>query len=111
MNVAFRFHGTGQHADAQDLSQIMMTALEPLASCVKQVVIYVEDVNGPKGGVDKHCRCVVHLRRWPPVVIRDRDENVYALVHRIADRAAEALRRRKDRVTSRSVPEMSQIVQ
>jgi hypothetical protein len=63
--------------------------------------LYVEDVNGPRGGVDKQCRCVLHLRRMPPVVIQDKDESMNALIYRVANRAAYALSQRTDRRTKR----------
>ncbi len=45
------------------------------------------------GGLDKHCRCVLHLRRMTPIIIRDHDQNIPAMIHRVADRASHALRR------------------
>ncbi len=103
MQVTVRFNGVHRGVDLRDLETIMRTAIERVTYRVKQICLYIEDVNGPRGGLDKQCRCVVHLRRLPPVVIRDRDDNLYALVHRVADRAAQTLRRKKDLANSRSV--------
>lgn len=109
MNVTLRFNGAGRGVDPSTLEKVLLDAIEPLAYRVKQIFVYIEDVNGPRGGIDKHCRCVLHLRRLPPVVIRDRDESLHALMHRVADRAVEALRRKKDRLTSRATPPMDRI--
>ena len=109
MHVTLRFNGAAQGVDRRDLEKIILDSVEPLAYRVKQVFVYIEDVNGPRGGVDKQCRSVLHLRHLSPVVIRGRDHNIYALVHRIADRAVEALRRKKDRITSRATPPVDQV--
>jgi len=106
MNFAIRFSG-GQRADFgnHDFEGILTNSLERFARRLKQVFLYLEDINGPRGGVDKQCRCVLHLRRMPPVVIQDEDENTYALIHRVANRAAYALSQqaaRKSRQTQRT---------
>lgn len=109
MRFTLRFNGVDQGVNLHELETILSTAIGPLAHRVKQVFLYIEDVNGPRGGVDKQCRCVLHLRRLRPIVIRDRDENVHALVHRVGDRVVEALRRKKDRITSRTTPPFDEV--
>lgn len=100
MNFAVRF-GSGQRArfGDQDIEDILTDSLERFARRLKQVYLYIEDINGPRGGVDKQCRCVLHLRRMPPVVIQDQDESIHALIHRVANRAAYALSQRAGRKT------------
>lgn len=102
MNFTLRFSG-GQRADFgnHDFEGILMTALERFSPRLKQVYLYMEDMNGPRGGIDKQCRCVLHLRRLPPIVIQDQDENMHALIHRVANRAAYTLSQYVDRKTSR----------
>ena len=78
-----------------------LTALGRFGHLLKHVHLYIEDINGPRGGIDKQCRCLLHLRRMPPIVIQDQDENVGALVHRVADRAAYALSQKADRQKKR----------
>lgn len=103
MNLTIRFSG-GRRADFGnfDLEGILATSLERFAHRLKQIYLYLEDINGPRGGVDKQCRCVLHLRRLPPVVIQDQDESVYALIHRVANRAAYALSQKTDRTSRRT---------
>ena len=60
MRITFRFNNAGQGLNPIALEKILAAAIEPLAQRVKQVLVYIEDVNGPRGGVDKQCRCVVH---------------------------------------------------
>ncbi len=77
----------------QRLAELLERNLGRFERRIKSVQVFIEDVNGPKGGVDKECRCVVHLRRLPPVVIRDADECLTTLAHRVANRTAHAVRR------------------
>lgn len=83
-----------------DYEGILTHALERFAHRLKQVSLYVEDVNGPRGGIDKQCRCVLHLRRMPPVVIQDKDESMSSLIYRVANRAAYALSQKAERIKS-----------
>lgn len=84
-----------------DYEGILTHALERFAHRLKQVSLYVEDVNGPRGGIDKQCRCVLHLRKMPPVVIQDQDESMSSLIYRVANRAAYALSQKAERIKSR----------
>ncbi len=102
MDVTLRFNGAGQGVGLRELEKIILASIEPLAYRVKQVFGSIEDVNSPPGGLDKQCRCVIHLRRLSPLVIRDHDHNICALVQRILDRAVKALR--KKRTASHRVP-------
>ncbi len=92
MNFAVRF-GSGSRADFgdHDIEGILTDSLGRFAHRLKQIYLFIEDTNGPRGGVDKQCRCVLHLRRMAPVVIEDQDESMLALIHRVANRAAYAL--------------------
>jgi len=89
MNLTIRFSG-GQPADFghHDFEGILTNSLQRFAQRLKRVYLYIEDINGPRRGVDKQCRCVLHLRRLPPVVIRDQDESMFALIHRVSPPAS-----------------------
>ena len=92
MRVTVRFSG-GKRPDFgnHDYEQLVKGSLARFGQRLKHVYLYIEDVNGPRGGVDKQCRCVLHLKHMPPVVIQDEGENLGALVYRVADRASYAL--------------------
>lgn len=69
------------------------TAFDRFAGRIRRVRFQVDDVNGPRGGVDKACRIeVVGRRRWS-VFLEDRDSDLRAAVDRLADRAQRAVRR------------------
>jgi len=78
----------------EEVSDLIESAFEHFQTHVRHVNITFSDVNGPKGGVDKQCRCVVHLKSMAPIVIQDRDDSFVNLLHRVARRAAHALSER-----------------
>lgn len=101
MYLQIRFTGGNRvNNDHEILEKIVHRQLARFQHRLKQVHLYIEDVNGPRGGVDKHCRCVLHLRHMAPIIIRDADESIQAMVHRVADRASHALSRQLERRTS-----------
>ncbi len=65
----------------------MDNALSKFADHLRHVTLSVSDVNGPRGGKDKLCRCVLHLKRAQPVVIEDLDFSVGGAIHHALDRA------------------------
>ena len=81
-----------------DFADLILSAVERFQSRIRFVNISVRDINGPKGGIDKQCRCVVHLKRMAPIVIEDTDDNVRNLFNRVADRVAYTLCKRIDKV-------------
>lgn len=92
----------GQHMDVTDaLSDHVETrfdaALNQFDQRVLEVQIRLEDVNGPKGGVDKKCQATIHLRGGSTVVIEELHEDVYAAVSVAADRAKQVVGRKLDK--------------
>jgi len=102
MRIALRFCG-GKRSDfgSHDYEAILTTALARFAHRLRRVSVYVEDVNGPRGGADKQCRCVLYLRRVPPLVIQDQGECVASLIYRVANRAAHTVSKEVERITQR----------
>lgn len=81
-----------------DFAELMLSSVERFRSRIRNVNVSVRDINGPKGGVDKQCRCVIHLKRMSPIVIEDKDDNLRNLVNRVAERVAYTLSQRIDKV-------------
>ncbi|REJ68244.1 MAG: HPF/RaiA family ribosome-associated protein [Planctomycetota bacterium] len=75
----------------------LMFALARFESRIQRVKVVVNDVNGPRGGVDQHCRITVQLRRMRDVVVSNRDVDLKNCVARAADRAGRAVARAVDR--------------
>lgn len=63
--------------------------------------VFIKDVNGPKGGVDKHCRLEARPRGTEPVVIDHQDEDAYTCVTRAAEKLGKALERRRGQLAAR----------
>jgi hypothetical protein len=52
------------------------------ARSIERVSVRIEDVNGPRGGIDQVCRIKVVLKGLPSVVFEGRDVSVNAAVDR-----------------------------
>lgn len=65
------------------------------ADSIERVSVRVEDVNGPRGGVDQSCRIKVALRGLPSVVFESRDASLNAAVDVALSGAQRATQRRR----------------
>ncbi|MEM8667968.1 MAG: hypothetical protein AAGG48_10655 [Planctomycetota bacterium] len=102
MQLAIRFSGNSSvELRSHDYESVMTRSLERFRHRLNQVQLFIEDVNGPRGGIDKQCRCVLHVHRMAPVVIQDRDESIASLIHRVANRATYTLSQKLDRKRKR----------
>lgn len=104
MQLQIRFSGASRASFGKhDFEEVFDRALQRFQHRLRQVYVYIEDVNGPRGGLDKQCRCVLHLRRMPPIVISDQGDSVAGLIHRVASRASYVLSQKADRQTTRGI--------
>lgn len=71
--------------------------LGKFASSIERVSVRVEDVNGPRGGVDLSCRIKVVLRGLPSVVFENRDASLNAAVDGALSGVQRAVRRATQR--------------
>ena len=99
MQILFRSKGLPNVNQVRDHTRRRLQfALGRFQDAVASVRVSVEDVNGPKGGVDKHCRLRVTLvEGGPPILAEGWDEEVPAAV----DAAAQRLTRSVTRALSR----------
>ncbi|OYW20847.1 MAG: hypothetical protein B7Z55_06685 [Planctomycetales bacterium 12-60-4] len=72
-------------------------AFDQFGHWVRHVAMVLEDVNGPKGGVDKRCRVTVSVPRHPMVVVDGRGADLLAVVTDAIDRVTQSLARLRDR--------------
>ncbi|RMF96963.1 MAG: HPF/RaiA family ribosome-associated protein [Planctomycetota bacterium] len=79
------------------LDRRMNFALGQFNGWIHSVDVVLEDVNGPKGGVDKHCRVLVSLRGGKVIKIEDLDADLVTVINRTADRVSQAVGRELDR--------------
>src|SRR3982751_1639542 len=69
------------------------TRVERFASSVERVSFRLEDVNGPRGGVDKVCRAKVTLAGHACVVVESREQSVRAAVDGALKATEQAVRK------------------
>lgn len=63
-----------------------------------RVSVCLSDVNGPKGGVDKHCRLQIRVGGLPDIFIEDIESDLYVAVDRAVERAGRTVGRQLKRV-------------
>jgi len=69
-------------------------ALTSSTDHIQRVMVRLSDINGPRGGQDKHCRIQIVLKGMPDVVINDTESNLYAAISRAIGRASRSVARR-----------------
>lgn len=72
-------------------------ALVHVAPHILTVKVRVNDLNGPRGGLDKRCHFEVRLDGHGTVVVEQIDADLYAAIDRAAARLRQTLRRRLER--------------
>ncbi len=95
MQIAIRTsHLSLQPEQRQQIERRASFALARLAAVVKRVEVSLADTNGPRGGVDKRCRVLVHLEGSASAFVEDRDSDLVTLIDRTMDRAGRAAHKR-----------------
>lgn len=72
----------------------LSAALGRYRQVLQSVRMTLTDVNGPRGGVDKHCVIEVRVPALVPIVVRERDADLHVAIDRAADRVDRAVARR-----------------
>jgi putative sigma-54 modulation protein len=72
-------------------------ALSRFEAQLGRIAVYLSDLNGDKGGIDKQCKVIIPLRRGKSIVMEDRDSNWLALFDRIAERVGYNVSKEIDR--------------
>src|SRR5688572_27815584 len=73
------------------------TALRPFARWIRHVTVWLEDVKGPRGGVDQRCRITLHLKRRGPVTVEAQATTRYAAIAKATVRVRNVLSRRLEK--------------
>ncbi|AKF05129.1 HPF/RaiA family ribosome-associated protein [Sandaracinus amylolyticus] len=79
--------------------------LGKFAPAIERIYVMLEDLNGPKGGVDHECRIQVTLSGLGQVVVKERDPDAIAAFDLAADRMEITLRHHFGRVREGHVAE------
>jgi ribosome-associated translation inhibitor RaiA len=59
---------------------------------IERASVRIDDVNGPRGGVDKRCRIKIVLSGLPSVVVEQQHESLHAAFDGALDRVLRAVR-------------------
>jgi putative sigma-54 modulation protein len=80
------------------VERIVVFALDRYEAQMDKISVYMADLNGPKGGVDKLCQITARLGRGNPVLILEQGSEILTTVNRAArrleHRIGQVLRRR-----------------
>ena len=68
------------------VENIVVFATDRYNMQLDKVSVYLSDLNGPKGGVDKLCQITAKLRRGNPVLILEKGSEILTMVNRAAHR-------------------------
>lgn len=69
-------------------------ALGRFTGRVRSLRVTLKDLNGPRGGLDKHCRIAIRLdRQGRLIVVEDLDAEPEVVIRRVTARAARAVTR------------------
>jgi ribosome-associated translation inhibitor RaiA len=82
-------------------------ALDRFAARIRIVRLKVGDVNGLRGGVDKHCQLAVWFMHSSPIILESRDLTVLGAIDRVFNKVGCVVARHfgnnRNRQSSRSV--------
>ena len=95
MNVQLRGQGTDVSLALRvHAERCLVFALRRFARRIDRVTVWLEDVNGPRGGVDKRCRIAVRLRPAGAVFVAKNASDAFAAIGRAAGRTGSAVARK-----------------
>lgn len=77
-------------------------ALDSRGNDIQQVTVTLSDVNGPKGGEDKHCQVLVKISGQNDVVVSDKQADMYAAIDKVAGRTSRTVSRRIERLQGKT---------
>ena len=108
MKSEIRFVGVDASEALRDHAQRRIRAhLRRFAEDVSSVLVRIADVNGPRGGLDKHCRVTVKGPRVTTTVV-ELGADAYGAIEAAISRASRALARALDRQESTRVSSRAQ---
>jgi putative sigma-54 modulation protein len=99
MNMTIQTQGFKLTRPLEQFTRHQVTkALRCCSDNVERVVVRLKDINGPKGGEDKHCIVEIKLSSKPKLVITKTSSDMYNSVRQTTKKVARtALRQLKKR--------------
>ncbi len=77
------------------------SALDGFRNSIEQVRIRVDDINGPKGGIDKRCTAVLKLQQGSTIAVHSTSNDLYAAIDAVAKKAKGSISRRLEKIKFR----------
>ena len=102
--IYFSVHARGlelKNSHRRAIRRILANALGRFTRRVQAIRVWLDDVNGPRGGVDIRCRIQVYFRPRGSITVSALATDEYAATAKAAARARELVDRRVKRVRSR----------
>ena len=94
MEIKLKSHGVRLSEELrQHIERRVYFGLRRFASRIRSLTIRLRDSNGPRGGVDQCCDVRVDVGLSHAVIVRERQENMFAAVALAVERAERAVRR------------------
>jgi putative sigma-54 modulation protein len=90
-------HGRLTSSLEEQLERRLRFTLGRFGDRIRQAAVQLEDLNGPRGGEDQHCRIEVSLVPSGSIMAEATDTEVAAAVGRAAERVARRVRDALDR--------------
>ena len=104
-----RSMGSALDADQKEyLQRKLARMLAKFGPAVERTSVRLEDVNGPRGGIDKRCQVKVVLKGLQSVYVDERHRSVQAAMDRALTRADRAVRQALQRHRTRPLKRSSQ---
>jgi putative sigma-54 modulation protein len=71
-------------------------SLSRIGKRIRLIEVRLSDINGPRGGIDKRCRVLVHLeqQQGAPIVVEKHGADVFELIDRAIDSVGQSARKR-----------------
>jgi ribosome-associated translation inhibitor RaiA len=113
MELSIRSRGIDLSDELRDLvARRMQFALDTFEDRVDLTSVYLADLNGPKGGVDKLCQITLRTQGAGEIAVRDTGPSVETALNRAASRVkyrlAEALRQANRPSSTESIRKASE---
>jgi putative sigma-54 modulation protein len=89
----------------QQIARTIEFAVDRHKQRIAGISVYLADLNGPRGGVDKLCQISAELRGTEAVMILERHTDLMAAVHQAARRLGYRIGQRVRRVRVAGSPE------
>jgi putative sigma-54 modulation protein len=106
MEIAIRARHVGWNDELrQQVERSIDFAVDRHRGRIDRISVYLSDLNGPRGGVDKLCQITADLRGTRPVLILERGKGLLAVVNRAARRLGYRIGRNIHRRRASGAPE------